>query len=262
MALSHKVGSFVEPFSPRARLPNLPAIKGQYRVRLAEGSSDLVRSQKLRGLSFHGNAADPDMDPFDLVSDHLLVETLDCGALVAACRLSFAEASAIQNGYSGQFYNLERLANAACPGVELGRFCLHPEFRDPDILRLVWAAIAAYVDSHGARILFGCSSFEGTDPAVYEAAFALLRQRHLAPPAMRPERRGIPVVEFSHQAPHDPGQALQHLPPLLRTYLSMGGWVSDHAVVDPEMNTIHVFTGVEVAAIPPARKRILRSILN
>ncbi len=49
------------------------------------------------------------------------------------------------------------------------------------------------------------------------------------------------------------------MPPLLRTYLLMGGWVSDHAVVDSHMNTLHVFTGLEINAIPPARKRLLRA---
>jgi len=50
------------------------------------------------------------------------------------------------------------------------------------------------------------------------------------------------------------------MPPLLRTYLLMGGWVSDHAVVDGQMNTLHVFTGLEIAAIPPARARLLRAV--
>ena len=40
----------------------------------------------------------------------------------------------------------------------------------------------------------------------------------------------------------------------------MGGWVSDHAVVDAEMNTLHVFTGVEIGAIPAARARALRLV--
>ena len=58
----------------------------------------------------------------------------------------------------------------------------------------------------------------------------------------------------------DAKKAMLRMPPLLRTYLTMGGWVSDHAVVDPKMNTLHVFTGVEIAAIPPVRKRLLRAI--
>ena len=49
------------------------------------------------------------------------------------------------------------------------------------------------------------------------------------------------------------------MPPLLRSYLAMGGWVSDHAVVDPVLRTMHVFTGVEIGTIPPARQRLLRA---
>ena len=48
------------------------------------------------------------------------------------------------------------------------------------------------------------------------------------------------------------------LPPLLRSYLMLGGWVSDHAVIDQDLNTLHVFTGLEIAAVPPARARLLR----
>jgi putative hemolysin len=52
------------------------------------------------------------------------------------------------------------------------------------------------------------------------------------------------------------------MPPLLRTYLLMGGWVSDHAVVDRQLNTMHVFTGVEIGMIPAARKRLLRAVIG
>ena len=66
------------------------------------------------------------------------------------------------------------------------------------------------------------------------------------------------VVSLSGPRP-DLRRASELMPPLLRTYLLMGGWVSDHAVVDRAMNTLHVFTGLEIAAIPEARKRLLRA---
>lgn len=56
----------------------------------------------------------------------------------------------------------------------------------------------------------------------------------------------------------DTGRAVRAMPPLLRSYLLMGGWVSDHAVIDAELNTLHVFTGVEVARVPEARARRMR----
>jgi len=58
----------------------------------------------------------------------------------------------------------------------------------------------------------------------------------------------------------DEKQAWASLPPLLRSYLAMGGWVSDHAVVDENMNSLHVFTGLDISAIPPARARLLRAV--
>jgi putative hemolysin len=69
------------------------------------------------------------------------------------------------------------------------------------------------------------------------------------------------VFRFAQQmrCPLDERKAMQRMPPLLRTYLRMGGWVSDHAVVDCRMNTLHVFTAVEIDAIPPMRKRFLRA---
>ena len=49
------------------------------------------------------------------------------------------------------------------------------------------------------------------------------------------------------------------LPPLLKTYLMMGGWVIDHVVVDHYMGTLHVFTGVEIGKIPAARNGALKT---
>jgi putative hemolysin len=53
--------------------------------------------------------------------------------------------------------------------------------------------------------------------------------------------------------------ALRAMPPLLRSYLAMGGWVSDHAVVDRDLGTLHVFTGLEVGGVPEARIQALRA---
>ena len=84
---------------------------------------------------------------------------------------------------------------------------------------------------------------------------------HLAPDQWRPEPRpaAYPYARLITATP-DPRAGLLALPPLLRTYLAMGGWVSDHAVQDHDLDTLHVFTAVEIARIPPARARALRAI--
>ena len=114
----------------------------------------------------------------------------------------------------------------------------------------------------GVELLFGCSSFLGTDAAGYEDAFAMLRERHLAPKRWLPRVKAPKVFRFARALKlrkPDPRAAMAEMPPLLRSYLAMGGWVSDHAVVDSQMDTLHVFTGLEISAIPPGRARLLRA---
>ena len=238
--------------------------KGRYQVREAQGAADLRQVLRLRALCFRGDADAQDGDAFDGTCDHLMVEEGATGALVACFRLLFLrDGSGIDASYAAQFYDLSALAHYAEPMVEVGRFCIHPDWQDADILRTAWGGITRYVDERRVRMLFGCSSFAGTDTGPYGETFAALASGHLAPDRWRPRPKAHLIHAFSverAQKGADARRALAQMPPLLRTYLAMGGWVSDHAVIDADLGTIHVFTGVEVSAIPPARKKALRAI--
>lgn len=145
--------------------------------------------------------------------------------------------------------------------LEMGRFCTHPDFSDPDIVRVAWAALTGFVDQQGVKILFGCTSFNGIDPDQHVDAFALLNHQFLAPLDWRPEVKSREYQAFeglSGCGQLDFRRSMRGIPPLLRAYFSMGGRVSDHAVIDRDLNTMHVFTGLEVKNIPPARVRQLK----
>lgn len=243
--------------------------KGRYAARMAASAADIGAAQRLRFRAFRtgrsgGATVGCDQDGFDPVCQHVLVEESASGRLVCCFRLLVLPGGAgIARSYSAQFYDLAALAGFAGPLVEMGRFCIDPDRHDPDILRVAWGAVTRFVDAVGVKMLFGCSSFPGTDAGVYREAFALLRQSHLAPPEWRPGVKAPAVIRFGQDAAAgqpDLRRALRNMPPLLRTYLVMGGWVSDHAVIDHDMNTLHVFTGLEVSAIPPARARLLRAV--
>lgn len=239
--------------------------KGCYAARFAQSDADVIAAQTLRHLCFvTGAGRDPmpdglDRDRFDADCLHVLVE--DAGGRLAACfrLLHLKSAALIGHSYAAQYYDLTALKQFPGPIVEIGRFCVQPDLRDPDVLRVAWGAVARFVDQAGVGLLFGCSSFAGTDSEIYADSFGQLRARHLGPACWRPGLRARDVVHFPAVA-HHPKRALQQMPPLLRTYLGMGGWVSDHAVIDRAMNTLHVFTGVEIAAIPAARARALRAV--
>ncbi len=241
---------------------------GRYRARLAESAEDLHACQRLRWLTFRANrgiGAEPeglDADEFDPICRHLMVEETRGGRLVCCFRfLPLASGAEIDRSYSAKYYELSNLATFPGRMAEMGRFCIHPECRDPDVLRVAWAAMARFVEGDGVEMLFGCSSFSGVDAEAYADAFALLGERHLAPKRWLPRVKAPKVFRFAKKLrlrKPNVKLALSRMPPLLRTYLTMGGWVSDHAVIDTDLNTLHVFTGVEIAAVPPARRRLRR----
>ena len=243
---------------------------GKYRARIAETAEDVAACQRLRylafleerGLALPEGTPPLDRDEFDPACRHLMVEEARTGTLVCCFRmLPLADGREIGRSYSAKYYALDNLAAFPGPMVEMGRFCIRPGLRDPDILRTAWAAMTRYVDEEGVELLFGCSSFHGIDAEHYADAFALLKEKHLAPNRWLPRVKAPRVFRFATSLrlrKPDLKLALRRMPPLLRTYLQMGGWVSDHAVIDTELNTLHVFTGVEIARMPAARKRMMR----
>ena len=243
----------------------LPLTKGRYTARLAATPQDIARAQTLRHHCFIANrglvTVATDTDAFEDMGQHILVEDTRFATLVCCFRLMhFASGASITASYSAQFYDLARLAAYPAPMAELGRFCIHPEHADPDILRLAWGALTRIVDASGVQMLFGCTSFQSADPARHQEALAWLNAKHLALAQWRPVQKSPHAYAFAQILHATPQTAPSTLPPLLRTYLAMGGWVSDHAVIDAPLNTMHVFTGLEIAAIPPNRARLLRAI--
>lgn len=248
----------------------MPLHKGRYVARFAESDADLFAAQRLRWLCFLSrrdegqDSAAIDSDEYDAICRHVLVENTATGQLICCFRfLHLTDGSQIERSYSARHYSLSRLRSYPDPMVEMGRFCIHPAHRDPDILRMAWAAMTGYIDAHGVKMLFGCSSFLGAEPVAHAEALAMLGERHIAPRRWLPRVKAPTVVRFARALARrtpDPRAAMAGMPPLLRSYLIMGGWVSDHAVVDSQMDTLHVFTGLEIGAIPPARQRLLRGL--
>lgn len=240
-----------------------------YRARQAETAEDVEAAQRLRYRAFIAEtgaaprADGRDADAYDAICRHVLIEDMASDALVATFRLlPLTSGEDIARSYSAQYYELNALKAYDAPMVEMGRFCVAPGLHDPDILRVAWGAVTTFVDQESVGLLFGCSSFHGTDTQAYADAFAMLKERHLAPRRWLPRIKAPNVFRFAQRLRRAPDRkrALKTMPPLLRSYLTMGGWVSDHAVVDTDMNTLHVFTGLEIRAIPPARARALRAV--
>jgi putative hemolysin len=230
---------------------------GHLGVRVATCEAEIEAAQSLRWRIFYEEmGAEPcatvaalkrDVDPFDAVADHLLVVDHAIGpgpeGVVGTYRL-IQQNAAEQVGrfYSDEEYDLSTLA--AFPGklLELGRSCVAAEYRGRAALQLMWRGIAAYVFHHQIDLMFGCASLPSSDPDEWAPELTYLYNNHLAPPALRPRALPERYVEMNRMDPRDLDmrRALASLPPLIKGYLRLGGFIGDGAVIDQQFNTTDV----------------------
>jgi hypothetical protein len=88
-------------------------------------------------------------------------------------------------------------------------------------------------------LMFGCASLPGTDLDANAAQLSYLAQHHMAPPELRPRALEGLYHPMERLAPgtYDAKRAMLELPPLVKGYLRLGGFVGDGAVIDPQFNT-------------------------
>jgi L-ornithine Nalpha-acyltransferase len=230
---------------------------GHLGVRLASGRAELDAVQALRFRVFYGEmgaAADPptaatrrDRDRFDVIAHHLLVVDHAIGpgpeGVVGTYRLIQREgASRIGRFYSAGEYDIAPILHFPGRILELGRSCVDAAYRNRAAMQLLWRGIAAYVFHYQIDLMFGCASLPGTDPDMLGTELTYLYHNHLAPPALRPRALPHLYVDMRRALPgsFDPRRALNQLPPLIKGYLRLGGFVGDGAVIDTQFNTTDV----------------------
>ena len=87
--------------------------------------------------------------------------------------------------YSEGEYDLTPLRQSGRKLLELGRSCVHPDYRGGAAMYLLWNGLADYVLERGIEVLFGVASFHGTDVPALAQPLSYLHHHHLAPEALR-----------------------------------------------------------------------------
>lgn len=246
------------------RSPRWRARLGAIDIALARSADEIAAVQKLRAERFRGAGTRADTDAFDPHCAHLLITKDSVPPALATARLRHMQGTDIWTAsYSAQFYDLSALVRSNRTCLEIGRICIDPaHVADPDVLRALLAGLARAAQDTRAEILMGCASFPGADAQRHGAALAYLAAQHLGPTELRPDTRTVQSVALRQLSQSDRMTTWRQVPALLRLYLGLGGWVSDHAVIDHELDTLHVFTAVEVSAIPALRVQSLRKLCN
>jgi putative hemolysin len=235
---------------------------GNLGLRIARTPEELAAAQTLRfrvfykELGAHPDAAAAlsgrDSDRYDAVADHLLVVDHDLGtgpgAVVGTYRLIRREAAeTIGRFYSADEYDISLIERFPGRVLELGRSCVDAAYRGRAAMPRQRSCIAAYVFTHNIDLMFGCASLPGNDVDALAAELTYLYANHLAPADIRMKALPERYVDMRRMDPADidARQVLVSLPPLIKGYLRLGGFVGDGAVVDRQFNTTDVAVVVQ-----------------
>jgi L-ornithine Nalpha-acyltransferase len=241
-------------------------VAGDFEVRLAKTPAEIDAAQALRYRIFYeemGAHPSPEMarlqrdfDDYDAVCDHLLVLDRRRGdgpeGVVGTYRLiRRAAAEKIGRFYSEAEYDIRSMIEYPAEVLELGRSCIASDARNTATMQMLWRGIALYTYHYNIKFMFGCASMPGTDPARHAEAMSYLYHHHLAPPEIRvralPER--YVNMDILPAGSYEPRRALMRVPPLIKGYLRLGGFVGDGAVIDEQFDSTDVFIIVKTELV-------------
>ena len=184
-----------------------------------------------------------DADRFDPHCEHLLVRDEDSGEVVGTYRLLPPHAARDLGGYYAESeFDLTRLEHLRERMVEVGRSCIHPDYRTGGAIALLWSGLARYMLAHGYRHLAGCASMGMRDGGPGAAAvYRRLREANLAPADYRVSARcRLPLEQLGAETPPE-------APALLKAYLRCGAWICGEPAWDPDFNTADFFVLLPMA---------------
>lgn len=220
----------------------------RYEVFCDEYGIELPVSRTWRGVPI-------DAEPLDEHSLHLVIRAGAGGPVVGYTRAMTASTAAAHGAYySADEFHLERLLQLDASLLEIGRTCIHPDYRTGGTITLLWGALARYMQSHGIRYLFGCASIglqHGTDQLA--ALLPYMRHHHLAPS----ECKVVPKLPLPGLAEREATKAEANslLPPLLKAYLRIGARICGEPCLDPAFNVADFLVILDLEQVAPRYAR-------
>ncbi len=239
-------------------------------VEFAKTDEDLQSLQRLRHDVFvqelgaqPGPVGHLEKDKFDIHARHLILRDRarpKNDQIVGTYRL-MDSAAAKPCGFSSESeYDLGPLYQSGKRLLELGRSCMHPDYRGGRGMFLLWQALSQHIEMTGAETLFGVASFHGTDSQRFLTPLSLLHYLYRADVQVRPVSRKPPEIRYQALDQFDRKEALLQMPPLIKAYLRLGGQVGEGAFVDHTFNTIDVCMVLQMDRVSERQRAIYAGV--
>lgn len=253
--------------------------RGNYIVKTVSEAWEFQEVLRLRYDVFHREyrkAVLPvgwDLDDYDFICDHLIIIKKDeaekeegkRGTIVGTYRMIASTFS--DKFYSQSEFHLDEFLKEPGVKLELGRACIHPDFRKGSVMSLLWRGVTEYMRLTQARYLFGCSSIKvmETEPVsqIYqylEGKNFLVEEYGIHPldnwevPGLIESLAKAAAVEAAGQT--EAGQAVMSeeeakalLPPLLEMYLLAGAKVIGRPALDTDFNCVDFLTVLDTTKL-------------
>ena len=223
-----------------------------FTIKIAESNFEIKKAQSLRYKIFFKeknikrknlkSLLQRDYDFYDKISDHLIIidnnrELKD--NVIGTYRLLRGNSAKLYKGfYTEQEFDISNLKKnfSSKDILELGRSCVHFEYRSGIILKLLWQGISKYIKIYKIKILMGCASFNGTNPSKFKDEFSLLYESYKLPKNYNIKSLQDNQISFRKNINHL--TIFNRLPPLIKGYLRAGGMISENFFIDREFETI------------------------
>ena len=223
-----------------------------FTIKIAEDNLEIKKAQSLRYKIFFEEKKikkkklkfllQRDYDFYDKISDHLIIIDNNRKVkdnVIGTYRLLRGNLAKLYKGfYTEQEFDISNLKKnfSSKNMLELGRSCIHAEYRSGIILKLLWQGISKYIKIYKIKLLMGCASFNGTNPSKFEDEFSLLYKCYRVPTNYDVD--SLQNNQISLKKDFDNFTIINKLPPLIKGYLRAGGMVSKNFYIDREFETI------------------------
>ncbi len=256
----------IHPFKPKLHVQ----FEGDgFLVKTAETQSEFINVLKLRHEIFirewQGREKESglDLEPFDYSGDHLLIIRKVDQMLVGTYRLLCS--NFVESFYSQDEFQMDQFLKSEGIKLELGRACIHHEFRNGITIDLLWKGLARYISASKADYLFGCSSVKTVDHVVFEALYFELSKKHQwlhEFDICSTSKYKFETFKFNNKSESADGKKLRELlPPLLRSYLQAGAAVYGEPAHDKVFSCVDLLTILDLKKLNRRfRERFFNSI--
>jgi len=242
-----------------ASKPKRPA----FQITWATTPNEVKEAQRLRykvfaeemGANLAQNSEGLDVDEFDAYCDHLLIRDQETLKVVGTYRvLPPHKAQEIGRLYSDSEFDLTRLNHLRPKMVELGRSCVHADYRSGAVIMALWSGLAQYMQKHNYEIMLGCASIPMADGGHFAASlYNSLSEEQMAPTENHAfPRLPLPLDKLNGGLDVEP-------PPLIKGYLKLGAKICSAPAWDPDFNTADLLTMLRLSEINP---RYAKHFLN